>query len=1296
MRFITALYHRLLYVLAYALLFFAIVFTLTRILSPLLNYYKTDLVAWASDLLGTQISIDEMNISWRGVQPEIGFQGVTIDQPKTTTPIFHLESLQVTLDLLSSLLHRHIQPGVIILSGANISVQQLPDGSLQINDLNLTQASSGNHTPPDLSRVDDFLARQPHIYLNHFNVQWTALKRKPVNFELHQLRLEGLGEGRYDLDTHFTVDNINHSDWRIMAHIRGKLADLSHLHVGLYVNAENINLLKLLPSPSLLGYQMLGGTGDLEAWMSWKDQKIQKVTSRVALYNIQLKSNLRSQNFTLKSLSGNFFWQPLEGGVQLSADQVKIISQNHVWAPLQFLVRSQPQKETNIFLSYMNVGDASNLLQGSALLQGKNLATLKALSPEGNFRQVAIFLEGPQNQWAQHYHVEGRLANFSIHAWGPLPGISPFHAFFAIEPQAGRVKIIARQAKIDDRPVFVDVFDHNDLALTAYWQQAADGHLQVNHAQFHWENPDIEVSGQLALDLLPKHPMISLLVQYQFIHPTEVPKYLPVTYMHPKTIEWLDQAFVGGGDAMTGNMILKGDLSHFPFDHHEGVFSIDTALSNLSLHFAPGWPSITEMKGDLLFDGRAMTVTIDHARWQQLKVASITATIPNLSPPLNHYPHLEISAHITDSLEKMFDLIHASPLNASLGHALAPLTFSGPSELAINLDILLHGEAQVDTVGQVTLLDDHLQVPALALAADQLKGQVNFKNDVVNSGPLTMNFLGTNTTAVVTTTEQGQAAQATKVHLTAAVPVDKLTGLLPSAQDFSKYLSGVLNYQADLLIYHDHDSVNHLLLHSDLFGLGVNLPRPLGKSSKEVKNFSLDLSFKNDDPISILVNSGDKIHVAFLLKEAETAWKLWSLHVSFGKATVAKVSDTAGLLVDGHVDYFNWKDWQPYVQDFQKNNTASQDAVSFLNKVDLSFDQFVFQNFSFSPFSLSLARAPNAWSIIMGSDLFEGAVLLPDAKSSPLEIHLKYLQLPKFTSLESTSSSAAPIHFADIPEADISIQSLRYQDHDLGDLEFSLIPHPDQDLIALHAISLTSSSGQILAEGSWKQVNEDAFTEFSGTANMSNIYELTQNLGIPSSLQARTGQIQFALNWPAPPWQFSVLGLSGTTNFTLGPGLVVNLGKEATEKLNLGKILTLLSINNIFSVGDLSKNGYAFQKMTGSLNFSKGMIQIKQLEAEGTVANIKMQGRVDAIKQVLDLRMGVMVNVTSSLPVVATIVSGFNPLVGVIAWAAGKVVTHAVSSGSKYNYTITGPFSKPVVTDLSEKNNTSQTQGAQK
>ncbi|MHB1949823.1 MAG: YhdP family protein, partial [Gammaproteobacteria bacterium] len=195
-----------------------------------------------------------------------------------------------------------------------------------------------------------------------------------------------------------------------------------------------------------------------------------------------------------------------------------------------------------------------------------------------------------------------------------------------------------------------------------------------------------------------------------------------------------------------------------------------------------------------------------------------------------------------------------------------------------------------------------------------------------------------------------------------------------------------------------------------------------------------------------------------------------------------------------------------------------------------------------------------------------------------------------------------------------------------------------------------------------------------------NVSQMLTSWGMnASALVGSSAQATFDLSWTGAPYNPSLASMNGTLALKLGPGRIINLGNSTEAKLGLGRLLNLLSLQSIpqrlsLNFSDLTQNGYSFDSMAGDFKLQNGNAYTDNMYIDGTVASVRIAGRIGLAAKNYDMRLGINAHVTSSLPL---IVGAFNPIAGVATWAVDKIVSSQASKVTMYTYRITGTWDNP-------------------
>ena len=111
--------------LAILIITMALLFSVFRALTPWAKQYKGDVERHLSTLIGQPVLISSMETSWYWFEPVLRLNHVTVSDSQDH--ILRFSKLLVGINLLSSLWHWHIQPGILYVDDVHLTVHQNDD-----------------------------------------------------------------------------------------------------------------------------------------------------------------------------------------------------------------------------------------------------------------------------------------------------------------------------------------------------------------------------------------------------------------------------------------------------------------------------------------------------------------------------------------------------------------------------------------------------------------------------------------------------------------------------------------------------------------------------------------------------------------------------------------------------------------------------------------------------------------------------------------------------------------------------------------------------------------------------------------------------------------------------------------------------------------------------------------------------------------------------------------------------------------------------------------------------------------
>jgi len=294
---------------------------------------------------------------------------------------------------------------------------------------------------------------------------------------------------------------------------------------------------------------------------------------------------------------------------------------------------------------------------------------------------------------------------------------------------------------------------------------------------------------------------------------------------------------------------------------------------------------------------------------------------------------------------------------------------------------------------------------------------------------------------------------------------------------------------------------------------------------------------------------------------------------------------------------------------------------------------------------------------------------------------LSQLKLEKSdTADEGAGMDANPAEF---PSLDITIQQLKYDGIGIG--QVLLQTSRDADVVHVDKLALASDMLELRASGDWRANNGQPVSQFDIEISDGRLDKLLKAFDYQEDVSGGDMSGSIHASWPGAPWDFSPARAQGKLY------LLIKNGQLNKVKPGAGRIFGLVSLQTLqrrlsLDFSDLVKKGFAFDRIEGSFILSDGDAYTSDLLIEGPAARIDISGRVGLADEDYDELITVMPHVGSSLPIAGTIAGG--PIVGAALLLVDHLLGDRIEEAARFGrkqYTVTGPWSDPVYTELERK-----------
>lgn len=1254
--------------LAFFIIMSAILSGFVRALTPWATQYKYVFERYLSSLIGEPVSIRSMNTGWYWFEPIIQLNHIEVfNQSKLALKV---KQVAVGINLFRSLWHWQVQPGVLFIDDSHINLYQTENGwHLGGFPQRYTSLDEENLAPLlawVLGQQKIILKNlSAHIYLqsggliplSHLNI--ATIKRNDryrvkIKARLKQTittQFESVATLKFNPKNHYAAE--------------GEVYFFSH-------DILPTQWQRVLPASR---FQLEGGKGDVRLWLNFKDNELTQLQSTVHFHHLVIADKKRNKEQFIPSLRGNLAWTPTKEGWQFSADQLKLRLGSVNWPENTILVRYERDKNYFVYIKNILIDSLfsseilrSMLLEASTEGEKNRIIKLLTAKPRGQLHDTQLKIVNKR--------LDYFLTQFSQLSWlpsPPYPGLNHLFGVLQWEPNEGHLEIEGKKIKLISNKHPPETFAFLNAGFD--WKKLNQG-LRVSMDHFVISHPNLTLSAQgVADELNTSIGALSLQAKFSAKHAERWLSFLPSSYIKPKLDKWLKKD-VKEINRMSGEITIKGNMEDFPFDKKPGVFSIRSYLSGVALNFAPHWPLVKGIEAYLDINKRTLEANIIQANFLDVLINKANLSVSNLGLDKEV---LLARTQVATLSKNALAYVRQSPLNKKLT-VLNRLDMQGPLALDLQLEVPLYaGNDDVLVLGQVNLHQNNIQIHHHLgdIALNSLTGDLEFDQ----SGVIKSNFDGKilDTPINLKIQSKEKPAPKTEVRLSGQIGIaklqDKITFPIPS------FLHGSLKVESVLdLTENNPNKVEQLHIASSLEGLGIDLPFPLGKSTQEILPLTINLTFDPEKNITMAFDYRHYMHAKFKFAPLKNEFSLKKGSILLGEAKPLK-SQQPGLEILGEIPEFDFQQWLSVISQLTK--ATGKNLPSLLNYLDIKLHKATIFNEIYNNLEVKLGRVKKEeWKIdLKQKDIlakFHYNTASNTIKGAASKLYLNYdnsrpIQRQIFSHLKP----------ANIPNIDLHIDSLYLNQLSLG--EITLKTSSSLHRLEVQQCKIKSAYYQLLIKGDWIDVVSKPRTSFQADIEIKNLAKSLENFKISPVVEANRGLVHVQGKWPGAIYDFSLPKIKGEMIISLKNGRITHLSPEAEEKLGLGKLLSILSLQTIprrltLDFSDLSEDGYSFDEFHGNFSFSKGMMFTQNSYIDGPVAYANMKGNLDIAKQYYDLDLRVNPHITASLPVVATLAGG--PIAGMATWVASKLINQSMQRISGYTYKVTGPWKAPVVQQI--------------
>jgi uncharacterized protein (TIGR02099 family) len=1332
---------------------------------PRIAEFRPALESLARQSLGVPVRIGGVSAQSTGWVPSFELSDIEL-QDAVGRPALHLPKVQVALSLHSAVQGKLDQ---LVLDAPELTLRLLADGQWQIAGIDWRRSYGGDSPAADwLLRQREVVVRGAKVHwhgprsgLNNTAGQPDAnpepLTLQDVDLVIrnsarqHALRLDatppqGWGE-RFVLMGQFKRNLLSLHPGRLADWSGQAFAHFPKLDMAPW-SAQGLPMPAGWPAES----GPLEGQGRLRLWADVQQGQWRGGLADVDLKNVQLQLNPNQPPLNLQSLSGRLGLQVHAEGFVAESQELRVMGEQGLNWPggelkLDYIhAQSNRPAKGHLKAAQLDLQALRTLalrMPTNEALPPRLRSALQARDVQGLVTALNLHWQGdwnsPDIQEAQA-KVEGlhwQPGSEVVAAWGTLPGadvpgLRGGELTLAMNANGGRLDLETGTGGALWLPGLLEPSEVplQQLQASVSWARQTNSSVSDN-ASWHvpnWSlrlaNADLQGQWQGQWRPTPQGQgpgILNLQGRIQRAQAAAVHRYLPLS-LPTEVREYLREALVRGRYENV-KVQIQGDLNKLPFARPEdGTFLFAGVLKDAELDMVPAflmkpgevpWPRLRALQGRLTFDRLGMQLRDATARvgegTQTIDLKAASVDIADMA----HQPVLRVQAQSLADAPLVLGLVRQSPLNELLSGALQPAQASGPLLTRFALQLPLQELTNTRVQGSVQFNGNDLRMLPGTPWLNKLYGTLQFHERGFEVRQMQATLLGGPTLIDggmhTPKAVSGKPTQTTPLTIFEARGRVSAAGL-QAANDvaplnlLAQHASGATDYHARLAW---PQGLPELTVRSQLGGLGLQLPDPLGKPATTEKPLALQIRTKKtaagpQDEIKLAL--GDTVQMTYERDLSTDTPKVLRGRMGLGVLPEnLPALPTTGVTAQIAMDRLVVDEWlallpAPVAQATPNAQAQPPTWQGYLpTRLGLKTNSLIAKDRHLHQVQAGGTYDEGRWRVNIDAEELNGHVVFEPARpgqtdqAGQLFARLSRLDLPPSSAQDVESLlEAAP---TSLPALDIVVDSLVLRGKPLGRVEIEAI-NADKGLAQtpatrewqLKKFNIDLPEGTLRSTGRWLAAREGSpwrKSEMNFVLDVRDAGALLTRLGTPEALRGGTGQLEGMVSWQGSPLSLHHPSLNGQLNVRMGRGQFLKADPGVAKLLG---VLSLQALPRrlLLDFRDVFAQGFAFDSVQGDVTIVHGIANTRNLQIKGVNALVLLDGSADIARETQKLRVQILPNVDAGT---ASLVAGLavNPAVGLTAFIAQWLLQNPLSRATAQEFLVDGSWDNPHVTRVDQR-----------
>ncbi len=1324
---------------------------LRYVVLPNINQYKPHIEKLASKGVGQPITIGRIDAAWQGVSPQLILDDVVIRDAEGEQAL-------------------HLSRVSAVVSWWSAAVANLRLKSLEIiqPDLDIVRDKQGQlfiaGVPIDLNREGDedgksldWLLTQHEIVIRDGAIRWNDHQRDAPELLLSEVELVLRNErNRHQFSlkasppAHIATPLDVRADFSHPV-FAARFSDARQWKGTLYADWGNTDL-SAWKTYIDYPFEVMAGKGAVQTWLYFDHTQITNFIADVSLTDLVMRMRDDLEMLDLVQAQGRVMVQEANGlqprdgneifgqhGYTVAVADVSLQARNGLQLPSSTVsqtyhppVGQQPERR-EVSATVLDVGALAQLAAYLPLSRS-DWQFLADFAPRGQLRDFYAQSEGTYPA-ISGYRMRGHFQDLALNAQAPrparpksgkqaaqlpvpgIPGFEKVSGYVNGNERGGEIKLDSAGAIVHLPGYFSEAvmpFEQLDMEAQWSWQDANRFTFQIDKMAFVQEGTAGSLSGRHTMSLEePINPgSVDLVAHVPNFDLKRLGRYLPS--ITPDSLhEWLSTA-LAGGQAQDAKVILKGNLTDFPFTPKTpsgkptGEFSVTARIKDGVLNYLPSgkdeqggpplWPLLEKVNGRLDINRTRLSIKADSAMTHQVALKDVDALIPDL---VSKDVTLQVSGKAAGKLQDFVRYTQDSPVAEWIGNVTDDAQAGGTAKLALDLTLPLMHLEQTKVQGTLEFAQNDIRLFDFLPPLQATQGRLTFNEKGFGLEGMRAQFAGGRVNVSGGTRANGTV----EVRAQGGLSTQALATVFPGSatENLLRHIAGGTRYNAMIRIRDKHPEV---IVDTTLQGVGLDFPAPLHKPPGDalptrVEWRMLDPERRGTyrDELKIAVGKTFAAHYTREKPEYKDApWRV--VRGGIGINAPAHQPD-AGLFAHVDLPTLDLDAWLAAVQSLSggkqegKGGRVSSSGsgeqpgygefAQYLepDTVAAQANQLIAMGKQLDKVVVGASRLSHVWQANIDSAQASGYVTWNTGDSletsGKVVARLASLVIPESAKSDVTELLEGGGKTTELPALDIVAENVELGGIALGSLQLvannSFVTGRREWHI--EKLAIVNADASLNAHGKWTSYNHKHRSSLEYIWNIADAGQLLSRLGFKGILHRGKGTLTGNLHWDDLPFALHKASLGGEIKLELENGQFIKVEPGAAKLLG---VLSLQSLPRRLTLDfrDIFSEGLAFDTIAGTADIANGIMTTENFKMRSVNVAVLLDGKVDVARETQDLRVVVVPEINAGG---ASVVYGLvaNPVVGLGSFLAQLFLRDPLRRAFTVEYEITGPWNDPAV-----------------